>query len=98
MKIGSSVSMYFADGSTCFNSDSVFGVVCARSPRRIVVWTGTTGFGQRRWPFDNRGRPVGHTAVAFPELRVDLDYIDPFVEADSSDVKHYRSDAPNTPE
>ena len=84
MKIGNSVRMYFADGSTVFGSDSVMGVCRGRSPRRIIVWTGTTGFGQKRWPFDHKGFPVGRTAACFPELRIDLSYVDPFREASVS--------------
>jgi hypothetical protein len=59
---------------------TVMGVVRQVSPRWTWVWTGTTGFGQKRWPFDHKGHPVGLTAVAFPDLSLDLDYVDPFRE------------------
>ena len=69
---GDSIRMVTHDGG------SIMGVVCKTTPRRVWVWTGTTGFGQKRWPFDGAGRPVGFTAVAFPGLRLDVDYVDPF--------------------
>lgn len=61
------------------SGDVVLGTVRERTPRRVLVWTGTTGFGQKRWPFDAKtGEPVGMTKIAFPHLRLDLDYEDPF--------------------
>lgn len=77
MKIGDSVRMVF-DPPRNPHYDTVMGVCRGRSRRRIIVWTGTTGFGQKRWPFDHKGMPVGLTAVAFPDLRIDLSYADPF--------------------
>jgi hypothetical protein len=71
MKIGDSARLVVG-GYSCF------GVVRALSPRRVWVWFGETGFGQRRWPFDRKGRPVGDTAVMLPHARLDVDYVSPF--------------------
>lgn len=77
MKIGDSVRMVFRPARNP-HYDSVMGVVRALSPRRIIVWTGTTGFGQKRWPFDQKGRPVGRTFDVYPDLEIDLSYVDLF--------------------
>ena len=62
-KVGDSVEMASPYGS-------VMGVVREVSPRRVLVWTGTTGFGQKRWPFDEKGAPVGLTKIAHPDLHL----------------------------
>ena len=63
---------------------STMGVVREVTPKRVYVWTGETGFGQKRWPFDDKGRPVGTTKVAFPNLSLDLNYADPFLPPGTS--------------
>ena len=54
------------------NGHVAMGVVRERTPKRIVAWFGDTGFGQKRWAFDDKGKPVGFTAVAFPGCHLDL--------------------------
>jgi uncharacterized protein with von Willebrand factor type A (vWA) domain len=72
--VGDSVRMV----APWLQNESVMGVVRKRTPKRIYVWTGQTGFGQKVWAFDDKGNPVGFNKVAHPTLRLDLDYKDPF--------------------
>ena len=62
-RVGDSVAMVSPSGTA-------MGVVREVTPKRVLVWTGTTGFGQRRWPFNEKGEPVGNTKIAFPNLRL----------------------------
>ena len=73
-KVGDSVRMV----APWLENESVMGVVREVTPRRVYVWTGQTGFGQRRWPFDEKGNPVGSTRDFRPELRLDMTWEDPF--------------------
>jgi hypothetical protein len=70
-KVGDSIPMVGPNGTA-------MGKVRKATPRRLGVWTGTTGFGQKTWMFDDAGRPVGLTRAAFPDLHLDIGYIDPF--------------------
>jgi hypothetical protein len=65
--VGASVRFVAANGIVAM------GVVRERTPKRILAWFGQTGFGQKRWPFDDKGQPVGPTALAFPGCRLDLE-------------------------
>jgi hypothetical protein len=72
MNIGDSARMVIGD-------DTVFGVVRKLTPRQVWVWTGTTGFGQKVWPFDRKtGEPIKLTLIAFPGIKLDLAYVDAF--------------------
>lgn len=53
------------------------GIVRRATARRVWVWTGATGWGQREWPFDQQGRPVGETAIAFPGVRLEKSNLTP---------------------
>jgi hypothetical protein len=63
------------------NGHSSIGVVRERTPKRIIVWFGETGFGQRKWAFSDKGEPIGHTAVAFPHSKLDTSWRSPLDSA-----------------
>lgn len=73
MKIGDFVRFCRTDGG-----GSTFGNVRKLTPRQIVVWFGDTGFGQKEWPFNAKGEPIGPTKEMFPTGRLDLSWVDPF--------------------
>ena len=41
-----------------YGTDRLSATVRKVTPRRVYAWLGWTGFGQRVWAFDAKGRPV----------------------------------------
>lgn len=61
VKPGDTVWCVLPENWNSHSSNRIAGTVRRVSPRRIHVWFGHTGLGQRVWPFDAKGAPVGET-------------------------------------
>jgi hypothetical protein len=61
----------------CKNGNTMIGSVRKVSPRRLGVHFGDTGMGQKVWPFNEHGEPVG-LSKGFFDAGLDLEWHSPF--------------------
>jgi hypothetical protein len=59
-------------GSSTGAGDTYSGTVVKTTPRRVYVRFGWTGFGQRTWPFDDKGAALAPTLSSLGKCHLEL--------------------------
>ena len=60
MEVGNGIWLNVPSGWGRNRASKISGIIRELSPRRVHVWFGHTGLGQKTWPFDRKtGAPVG---------------------------------------